>query len=133
MPSIAKQAEATAYENVRSHPFTRIHGRPTRQGFNTLKEEVPMLACEVEDINYPWSKDATGEYGLLGEIIGAAEYDHLTGISTYAKPTEPAVYDMTITNAIATHKLKQKEEEWERTLTSWYICKGFLKGVVENM
>ena len=27
---------------------------------------------------------------------------------------------------------KQKEEEWERTLTSWYIQKGFLKGVVEN-
>ena len=40
---------------------------------------------------------------------------------------------MTITNATATHKLKQKEEEWERTLTPWYIRKGFLKGVVENM
>ena len=92
-----------------------------------------MLACEVEDINHPWSKSATGEYGLLADIIGGAEYDHLTGISIYSKPIERAAYDATINNAIATHERKQKEEEWERTLTSWYICKGYLKGVVENM
>ena len=92
-----------------------------------------MLACEVEDINYPWSKSATGEYGLFADIIGGAEYDHLTGISTYAKPVEPTAYDTTINNATATHRRKRKEEEWEQTLTSGYICKGFLKGVVENM
>ena len=118
MPSTAKQAEATAYESVRSHPFTRIHGRPTRNDFDTLKEEASMLACEMEDINYPWSKSATGEYGLLADIIVGAEYDHLTGISTYAEPPELAAYNATITNATATHKPKQKEEEWERTLTS---------------
>ena len=119
MPSTAKQAEATAYESAQSHPFTRIHGRPTRNDFDTLKEEASMLECEVEDINYPWSKSATGEYGLLADIIGGAEYDHLTGISTYAEPVKPAAYDTTINNATATHERKQKEEEWERTLTSW--------------
>ena len=133
MLSTAKQAKVTAYKSVRSHPFTRIHGRPTRSNFNTLKEEASMLACEVEDINYPWSKSASGKYGLLADIIGGAEYDHLTGISTYAKPIEPAAYNATINSATATHKRKQKEEEWERTLTSWYVRKGFLKGVVENM
>ena len=75
-----------------------------------------MLACEVEEINYPWSKSATGEYSLLADIIGGAEYDHLTGIGTYAEPLGPAAYDATITNATATHKRKLKEEEWERTL-----------------
>ena len=40
MPSTAKQAKATAYESVRSHPFTRIHGRPTRNDFDTLKEDL---------------------------------------------------------------------------------------------
>ena len=64
MPSTAKQAKATAYENVRTHPFTRIHGWPTRRDFHTLKEEASMLACEVEDINYPWSKSATGKYEI---------------------------------------------------------------------
>ena len=111
MPSTAKQAKATAYKSVRSHPFTRIHGRPTRNNFDILKEEESMLACKVEDINYPWIKNTTGEYGLLADIIRGAEYDHLTGISTYAEPTEPAAYNTTITNATATHKRKQKEEE----------------------
>ena len=133
MPSTAKQAEVTAYKGVQSHPFTRLQGQPTRSNFDTLKEEASMLACEVEETNYPWSKSAAGKYGLLADIIGGAEYDHLTGISTYAKPIEPAAYNATINNATATHKRKQKEEEWERTLTSWYVCKGFLKGVVENM
>ena len=87
----------------------------------------------MEDINYPWSKNATDEYGLLADIIGAAEYEIMTSINTYAKPNEPAAYDTTINNATATHERKRKEEEWERTLTSWYIRKGFLKGVAENM
>ena len=90
MPSTTKHAKATAYTSVRGHPFTRIRGRPTRNDFYTLKEEASMLECAVEDINYPWSKSATGEYGLLADIIGGAEYDHLTGISTYAEPHEPA-------------------------------------------
>ena len=77
-----------------------------------------MLACDVEDINYPWSKGATGEYGLLADIIGDTEYDHLTGISTYAKPTELAAYNTTINNATAAHGRKQKEEDWENTPTS---------------
>jgi len=110
MTSTAKQAEATAYENVHSHPFTRIHSWPTRQDFNTKES---MLECEMEDINYPWNKGATGEYGLLADIIGDTKYDQLTRISTYAKPTKTAAYDTTINNATATHKRKRKEEESE--------------------
>ncbi len=49
MPSTEKQAKATAYKNVRTHPFTRIHGRPTRKDYNTLKEEASTLAHKVED------------------------------------------------------------------------------------
>ena len=106
MPSTAKQAKATSYKNVQSHPFIRIHWRPTRNNFDILKEDASMLACKAEDINYPWSKSATDEYDLLADIIGAAEYDIMTGISTYAEPVEPAAYDTTINNATATHERK---------------------------
>ena len=133
MPSTEKQAKVTAHKTARSYPFTRIHGRPTRRYFDRLKEEASSLACKVEDITYQWSKNATGEYSLLAAIIGAYEYNHLTGINSYTVPNEPAAYDTTITNATATHERKQKEEEWEQTLTSWYIQKGLLKGVVDNM
>jgi hypothetical protein len=50
MPSMAKQAETTAYENVRSNPFTQVHGRPTRSNYKTLKSEAGALASEVKDI-----------------------------------------------------------------------------------
>ena len=132
MPSTAKQAETTAYENVRSNPFTRVHGRPTRSDYEILKSKASALASEVEDITYSWSKNATDNYGLLGDILGADEYDELTAISTYTVPSEPASYDPTISNATLTHERKRKEEDWDLVRTSWFIRKGFLRGIVDN-
>jgi hypothetical protein len=121
MPSTAKQDKTTALESVRASPFTRVHSRPTRRNYETLKEEASTLASEVEDITYAWSKNATDDYGLLADILGTNEYDELTNIDSYAIPLEPASYDPTITNATLTHKCKWKEEEWELIRTSWFI------------
>jgi hypothetical protein len=69
MPSSAKQAETTAFDAVRATPFTRVHGRPTRKDYMILKEDASALASKVEDITYPWTKDATTNYGLLVDIL----------------------------------------------------------------
>ena len=90
MPSTAKQAKTTALESVRTIPFTRVHGRPTCRNYKTLKEEASALASKVEDITYAWSKNATDNYQLLANILGADEYNELTGINSYALPCEPA-------------------------------------------
>ncbi len=111
MPSTAKQAETTAYESVCANPLTRVHGRPTRSDYDTLKTDACALASEVEDITYAWSKSATDDYGLLGDIFGVDEYDDLTGIDTYMIPAEPASYNPTINNATLTHERKRKEED----------------------
>jgi hypothetical protein len=133
MPSTAKQAKTTALESVHAIPFTRVHGRPTRHNYETLKEEASALASKVEDITYAWSKNSTDNYGLLANILGADEYDKLTGINAYAIPCKPASYDPTITNAMLTHEHKRKEVEWDLIHTAWFICKGFLQGVVDNL
>ena len=73
MPSTAKQAETTAHEAVRATPFTRVHGRPTRHNYETLKDEASALVSKVEDITSAWSKDATNNYGLLANILGSDE------------------------------------------------------------
>ncbi len=115
MPSSsAKQAEQTSYDAVQSVPFTRIHGRPTRQDYELLKKEASDLASEVDNLTFAWSCDpATGEeYGLLAEIIGDVEYIHLT-YQTWTLPVEPASYDPGITAATVTHQRKRIEEEWE--------------------
>ena len=126
MPSTANQAETTAYENVRSNPLTRVHGRPTRS-------KTSAQASKVEDITYLWSKNATNNYGLLGNILSADEYDELTGIDSYVIPNEPASYDPAITNATLTHERKRQEEEWDLLLTSWFTQKGFLRGIIDNL
>ncbi len=121
-----KQAKTTALESVRAIPFTRVHGRPNRCNYETLKEEASALASKVENITYAWSKNATDNYGLFPDILGADEYNKLTGIDSYAIPCKPASYDPTITNATLTHERKQKEVEWDLVRTAWFICKGFL-------
>jgi hypothetical protein len=36
-------------------------------------------------------------------------------------------------NATLTHKRKRKEEDWDLIRTSWFIRKGFLRGIVDNL
>ncbi len=81
--SSAKQAKQTSYDVVQAvPPFSRIHGRPTRHHYEELKKEAADLASKVDDITFDWSCDtATGdEYGLLAEILGKVEYNHLTNL-----------------------------------------------------
>jgi hypothetical protein len=133
MPSMAKQAETPAYENVQSNPFTGVYRGPTQSDYTILKSEAGALASKVEEITYAWNKNNTDNYGLLGNILGEDEYNKLTRIGTYTIPAEPASYDPTITNATLTHERKRKEEEWELVRTSSFIRKGFLRGIVDNL
>jgi hypothetical protein len=65
MPSTAKQAKTTALESIRANPFTRVHGRPTRRNYKTLKKESSVLVSEIKDITYSWSKNETITVGYL--------------------------------------------------------------------
>ncbi len=105
-PSSAKAAETMSYDAVRVTPFTRIHGRPTRHDYESLKKEASDLASKVDNITFAWSCDqATGEeYGLLAEIIGDVEYTHLTNLN-WAQEMEPAKFDSAITAATDTEEV----------------------------
>ncbi len=120
MPSSTKQAKTTAFDAVCATPFTRVHGRPTRKEYKILKEDASALVSKVEDITYPWTKDATTNYGLLADILEFDNYYKLTGI-----PNEPASYYPTITNVTLTHEHKRKEEEWDLVRAAWFIRNGF--------
>jgi hypothetical protein len=132
MPSTIKTLENTTYETVCFSAFTKIHGRPTQSNYKNLKKEASDLASKLDDITYDWSRSSTGEeYGLLAEIIGEDEYQHLTNL-TWVQEVEPATYDPAINDITATHTRKQMEQEWERTCKTWAIRKGFLQGVAAN-
>jgi hypothetical protein len=111
----------------------RVHGRPTQSNYKTLKSDASTLASKVEDITYAWSKSTTDDYRLFGDILGVDENYKLTGISTYAILVEPALYDPSINNTMFTHECKCKEEDWELIRTMWFIKKGVLQGIVDNL
>jgi hypothetical protein len=104
-----------------------------RSNYETLKSDASALTSKIEDITHAWSKSVTDDYGLLGNILCVDEYYKLTGISTYAIPTEPASYDPFINDAMPTHERKRKEEDWDLIRTAWFMRKGFLQGIVDNL
>ncbi len=108
MPSsTAKSAESASYNAVRATPFTRIHGRPPRHDYKTLKKEGADLASKVDNLTFAWSCDPTNgeEYGLLAKIIGISKYTHLTN-QTWVQEVEPTSYNPAITDATVTHMQK---------------------------
>ena len=89
MSSTIKTLENTTYDTVRFSSFTKIHGRPKRSNYENLKKEASDLASKLDDITYAWSRSPTGdEYGLLAEIIGEDEYNHLTNL-TWVQEVDP--------------------------------------------
>ena len=111
MPSSIKEIENKTYKLVCETPFTKIQGCPSRNDYKILKKEASDLACELDDITYDWSHSAAGdEYGLLAEIIGEDEYNHLTNL-TWVQEMEPSNYDPAITDATVTHTRKRMEQE----------------------
>jgi hypothetical protein len=110
-----------------------VHRRPTRKDYEILKEDGSALVSKVEDIIYTCTKDATTNYGVLADILGFDNYYKLTSIDTYTIPNKPISYNPAITNVTLTHEHKCKEEEWDLMCTAWFICKGFLKGIINNL
>ena len=68
------EIEKQACEAVPS--FTRIHGHPTREDRNKLREEV-MQALSVPDMTL--FENSHGDFGLLGKSVGTP--------STHASPS----------------------------------------------
>ena len=106
MPSTIKTLKNMTYDTVRFLSFIKIHGRPTRSDYKNLKKEASDLASELDDITYDWSLSPTSEeYGLLAEIIGKEEYNHLTNL-TWIQEVEFNTYDPNITDTTGTHTRK---------------------------
>ena len=123
----AKQTEQAAYEQVRLKPFTKIHGRPSRLDRNTLREELCILASEVD---LPFAE--SGDFGLLGEIMDDDEYTTVTGL-VYAAPTKPDAYDTAIDGSEVDYERKQMEAMHVEFQEGWHTRRGALRGLSENV
>jgi hypothetical protein len=133
MLSTIKTLKNRTYDTVCFSAFTKIHGRPTQSNYKNLKKEASDIASKLDDITYDWLRSPTGEeYGLLAEIIGKDEYQHLTNL-TWVQEVKPATYDPATDDTTTTHTRKQMEQEWERTHKMLAVWNGFLQGIAANL
>ena len=49
------QAKKAEYDRIRAKPFTRIHGRPTRNGVDRLASEAGDATLETQIPGYDWA------------------------------------------------------------------------------
>ena len=97
----AKDTEQAAY--AQNPEFTKIHGRPTRKGYNALLDEAMVALSEVD---MPFLQN--GNHGLLGEVCSAAKYQRITDVE-YIETNEPGAYDDEITAEMTAVERRQKE------------------------
>ena len=79
--------EKNVYEQVRASPFTVINGEPSWRDAKVLVQEARESSMGVT-VSYDWA----GNYGLLAEIEGAAQYLTTSG-KTYVPQVQPLYAD----------------------------------------
>ena len=123
----AKQLEEKAYEAVRSKPFTKIRGQPSRKARKNLEAEACEVAMDA-DVSYSWA----GDYGLLAKVIGATKYAEETG-QKYIQPTQPETYDSNITKDTPAYEREMLVAKNEEARENWYVRKGTIRGIADNI
>ena len=121
--------ERQVYEDVRAHPFTRIHGRPTWRSKEKLLKEAKGPALKLR-VSYDWA----GQYGLLADIIGAARYA-LDGplMPAYAAPVQPANTPTCTNNNPSAAQIKAATDTNNLEKRDWAVVCGYRRAVGKNI
>ena len=135
MKSTSKITEQAAYDVVRKHLLTKIHGRPNRAQLINMIDEISAKLVEV-DISDTYGDmtvdDATNNFGCLGGIMTEAEYLERTTLD-WEDPTEPDYYDVNITDAMPRHVRKRMEEVHDQKITDYWTYIGTMRGLAVNI
>ena len=96
MSKLVASAAAEEYARVRESPFPRVHGRPAWTDYLKLKKHAVGVALGA-DVEYDWATGPTGTtYGLMGDVLGAVEYEDITSIAQAeydGTMSKPSMYD----------------------------------------
>ena len=122
------QAKKAEYDRIRAKPFTRIHGRPTRNGVDRLASEAGDATLETQIPGFDWAE----EHGLLAEVVGIQQYLAKTN-KTYVLPTEPSVFDSRIRADTADHLVQKYTAQNDQKIESWSVLVGARAAVKENI
>ena len=135
MKSTNKTIEQAAYDIVRTHHLTKIHGRPNRAHLINMIDEISAKLVDI-DISETYGDKtvdaAMNNFGCLAGIMTEDEYLNRTTLD-WEEPTEPDYYDTNITDAMPRHTRKRMEEVHNQKITDYWTYMGTMKGLAANI
>ena len=119
--------EKNVYEQVRASPFTVINGEPSWRDAKILVQEAREAAMGVS-VSYDWA----GNYGLLAEIEGAAQYLTTSGGEIYVPQVKPMYADARLVGTQTAADVRTWTSENDEKKRNWAASEGFRKAFGEN-
>ena len=135
MKSTSKTIEQAAYNVVRTHHLTKIHGRPNRAHLINMLDEISAKLVEIDISDTYGDKTVDGNmnnFGCLAGIMTEDEYLQRTTLD-WEEPTEPDYYDVNITDAMPRHVRKRMEEVHDQKITDYWTYMGTMRGLAVNI
>jgi hypothetical protein len=71
---------------VSKHEVTKVHGQPTHQDLNLLKDELLWVASSF------YSELGGGAHSHAGLLLSEVDYDAIVPETLFVFPTNPGVY-----------------------------------------
>ena len=121
MKSPNKTIKQAAYNIVRTHNLTKIHGRPNQAHLINMIDEISAKLVDI-DISNTYSDHtvdaAMNNFRCLAGIMTEDEYLQRTTLD-WEEPTKPNYYNTNITNAMPRHTRKRMEEVHDQKITDY--------------
>jgi hypothetical protein len=135
MKSTSKTIEQAAYDVVRKHHLTKIHGWPNRAQLINMIDEILAKIVDIDISDTYGDKtvdDAMNNFGCLAGIMTEDEYLQRTTLD-WEEPTEPDYYDINITDEMPRHVRKRMEEVHNQKITDYWTYMGTMRGLAVNI
>ena len=115
-------------DQIQAKPFTRIHGRPTRNDVDRLVRKARDTSVETQIPDFDWA----GEPDLLAEVVGEAQYNTKTG-KVYIEPVKPSAFDSHIRANMPEHLLKKYTAQTDQKIESWSVLLRSREAIEDNI
>ena len=133
MTSLGAQtaAETAAYDKVRSQPFDKIHGAPSRGDFHNLCKQVIVVLSQPNSCILEQHHDM----GFVGEALTDQQFFALTGqnVPYVTLDDHEEQYDPSIDDAMTDATRKRTEAVWGDRLVTVATRRGCLRGACDNL
>ena len=114
--------EEETRKDISEREVTKVHGQPTNQDLDLLKDELLRIASSF------YSELGGGAHGHAGLLLSDVDYAAMAPGTPFVVPPNPGVYPA---GAIPAAQCAQREAEHKALIKQFQTCVGVAKGLKE--